>query len=334
VIDASELGVPSPKTSDIMPIVAKALEAQELDPSLVAWEIAAFEHTTVGNNHSKTLVIDGREAVATGANPELVHNPGEPWHDTGYHVIGDVARALVGDFDYAWNRAVAWTCGSTRKGSDCEHHTKPLSHVSLSAGLADDVCAPVLVIGRKRNANPVNNRTDSTQDQAFLAAFAGAEHKIRIETPNINDDAAKNAIVEAVERGVVVELISSKQFNEKAEGVPGQGGGNEKNVKELYATLRAHGVQDVCQKLRARWYSFDGRAPVVGNGPRASHTKYATLDGTVAIVGSTNMDTQSWNNAHEADLVVDDARVVKAWDTQLFEPDFARAIVVDECARQ
>lgn len=142
--------------------------------------------------------------------------------------------------------------------------------------IGDDVCTPVLVVGRKRNANPFNNRTDNTQDKAFLAAFEAAKRRIRIETPNINDDHAKKAILAAVERGVVVELVTSKKFNEGGESVPGQGGGNEKNVAELYAKLAERGA---CERLVVRWYSFDGREPVVGNGPRASHTKYATIDG-------------------------------------------------------
>jgi hypothetical protein len=43
------------------------------------------------------------------------------------------------------------------------------------------------------------------------------------------------------------------------------------------------------------------------------------------------MDAQSWNNAHEVDIVVDDAEVVRAWDEQLFEADFARAIPAEAC---
>jgi phosphatidylserine/phosphatidylglycerophosphate/cardiolipin synthase-like enzyme len=332
LVDASRFGIPSKKTSDIMPIVAEAIEAQKLDPSLVVWEIATFEHTTVGNNHGKTLVVDGREAVVTGANPERVHDPGEPWHDSGYHVTGDVALALMADFDYAWNRGVLWSCGSNRDGHDCQHDTRPIRHVPLASYLPEDTCKPILVIGRKRNANPFNNRTDNTQDRAFLAAFRGASSRIRIETPNLNDDAAKKALLDAIGRGVVVELIVGRKFNESAQNVPGQGGGNEENMRKLYEKLRERGVEKPCDMLRARYYSFDGVEAVVGNGPRASHTKYATIDGAVAIVGSTNMDTQSWNNAHEVDLVVDDAEVVRAWDQQLFEADFARAIPVDGCA--
>jgi phosphatidylserine/phosphatidylglycerophosphate/cardiolipin synthase-like enzyme len=330
VVDASRLGLMSKRTSDIMPIIAAAIEEQHLDPSLVDWQIAAFEHTFLGVTHSKTLVVDGVQAVITGANPEIVHDPGEPWHDSGYQVSGEVARALMADFDYAWNRAERWTCGSNRDGNDCGHDTKPIDHAPLDIDLPTDTCKPILVIGRKRNANPFNNRTDNTQDRAFLAAFTNATRRIRIETPNLNDDHAKKALLAAMEHGVVVELIVGKKFNEREENAPGQGGGNEKNVKQLYEKLAERKIP--CDRLQARWYSYDGKEPVVGNGPRASHTKYATIDGQVAIVGSTNMDTQSWNNAHEVDIVVDDAEIVRAWDGQLFEPDFSRAIPTEGCA--
>lgn len=342
VIDASEFGVPSAKVSDIMPALARGIEEQHLDPALIDWQIAAFEHVTVGNQHAKTVVVDGREAVVTGANPEIVHDPGAPWHDSGYHVSGAVARALVTDFDYSWNRSTHWTCGS-RRGEDCEHKTPDIqrspSELSPALSVEDaaalnlpaDTCTPVLAIGRKRNANPFNNRTDNSQDQAYLAAFRSARHKIRIETPNLNDDHAKKAILGAIERGVVVELIVGKQFNERGESAPGQGGGNEKNIAELYEKLAERNVGDPCTKLDARFFSYDGVEPIVGNGARASHTKYASIDGQIAIVGSTNMDTQSWNNAHEVNLVIDSASATRAWDEQLFEHDFNRAIIVDQC---
>jgi phosphatidylserine/phosphatidylglycerophosphate/cardiolipin synthase-like enzyme len=350
VVDASKLGIVSAKASVTMPIMARALDAQHLDPALVRWEIATFEHTTFGNNHGKTLVIDGREAIITGANPQPHHDPPDPsrepsatngpWHDTGYHVSGEVAQALAGDFDYAWNRSMAWACGAKDDGRNCERKTAPIEHVTLPTDLPETTCAPILVIGRKRNANPFNNRTDNTQDQAFLAAFRAAQAHIHIETPNLNDDHAKKALLDAAERGVIVDIVLAKEFNEKSESLPGQGGPNGANVRKLYAELAKRGVANPCERLRIRWYSYcpreascaaDERAPVLGNGPRANHTKYATIDDTVAIVGSTNLDTQSWNNAHEVDLVIDDPKVTVGWDRQVFLRDFDNGVVVDEC---
>ncbi len=49
------------------------------------------------------------------------------------------------------------------------------------------------------------------------------------------------------------------------------------------------------------------------------------------IVGSANMDTQSWNFSREVNLVVDSSEVAGGWDAQAFQPSFGRAIVVDQC---
>jgi len=43
------------------------------------------------------------------------------------------------------------------------------------------------------------------------------------------------------------------------------------------------------------------------------------------------MDTQSWNNSRELNIIVDDAITTRAWDSQLFTTDFDRGILVDEC---
>ena len=90
-------------------------------------------------------------------------------------------------------------------------------------------------------------------------------------------------------------------------------------------------MADPCSRLKVRWHSHDGKEPVVGNGPRASHAKYASIDGILAIVGSTNMDTQSWNFSRELDVVVDDAQTTASWDRQIFLANFAKAIPADEC---
>src|SRR5690606_22264670 len=151
-------------------------------------------------------------------------------------------------------------------------------------------------------------------------AFAAARSHIRIQTPNLNDDAAKAGLVDAVKRGVRVEIVLSKGFNDLTEQAPGQGGTNEENVAMLHEELAAAGVTDICNKLQIRWYSRDGLYPIVGNGIYASHAKYMSIDDTVVIVGTANMDTQSWNNSREVNIVVDDAVTTRAWDATLFLP--------------
>jgi phosphatidylserine/phosphatidylglycerophosphate/cardiolipin synthase-like enzyme len=152
-----------------------------------------------------------------------------------------------------------------------------------------------------------------------------------MQTPNLNDNDAKAALLEAVRRGVRVDVILSKGFNDATEVAPGQGGTNDTNAAALYDALAD--LPDACDRLRIRWYSRDGQAPVVGNGIYASHAKYTSVDSAIAVVGTANMDTQSWNNSREVNVLVDDPDLTTAWDDQLFVADFERAIPVDACRR-
>ncbi len=88
-----------------------------------------------------------------------------------------------------------------------------------------------------------------------------------------------------------------------------------------------------------RWYSrkLDGVTPVEGgldpeagvNGP--SHIKYSSYDGQLAIVGSANLDNQSFSRSREVNVVIDDPATVAAWDARLFGAEHAGAVPVDAC---
>src|SRR5205823_10696838 len=107
---------------------------------------------------------------------------------------------------------------------------------------------------------------------------------------------------QAVERGVTVEIVTAKGFNQLAEDLPFEGGDNAEVLRKLAA-----GIEAPCDRLQARWFSWDGISAIAGNGPHASHAKYASIDGEVAIIGSANMDTQSWSQSREVVVIVDDA---------------------------
>jgi phosphatidylserine/phosphatidylglycerophosphate/cardiolipin synthase-like enzyme len=331
LFDVSKLGFGSSERA--LPRAWAQVAALGLDPRHVRFELAGFYHLAFGNLHVKTLVVDGRAAIITGANPQAHHDDGTPWRDSGYRLEGEVALALLADFDGAWRKSKLWLCeGDEDAGGDaCLARTDEVAWHVDEPGLPADTCLPMLVTTRQADVSPLSNRTDNTQDQAFLAAFAGARQVIRVQTPNLNDDAARRALLEAVRRGVRVDVILSKGFNDGAERFPGQGGTNEAVVERMLATLTDEGLGDACERLRFRWYSHDGVTAVDGNGPRASHAKYASVDGELAIVGTANMDTQSWNNSREVNVVVDDPATTRAWDERLFLADFARGLPVDAC---
>lgn len=334
IIDTSVLGVAAPITEDHMPWVMERIEAYELEERYVDLTFAVAERGLLdqfGNLHVKTMVVDGEVAIITGANPEYQHNFDQPWHDLATVFYGDIVQGVLDDIDYTWQNAQTWICPSSFSDREmCLIPAEMPVHVVPQASRNSDANA-CAVMGLTRAPSVVsNNEIDNPQDQAFLAAFENAERVIKIETPNINDDAVKDAIWNAIERGVEVRIITSKEFNEVAEGFVG--GPNGQNIDEFYRELALRGHEDACRKLQIRWYSQDGQEPIVGNGAYASHTKYSSFDDQVVIVGTTNMDTASWNFSHELNLAIDDADLASQLDSQLFDADWERAIVVDVCA--
>ncbi len=59
-----------------------------------------------------------------------------------------------------------------------------------------------------------SDRLDNTQDQALLAMLEHAENHVNLETPNLNDNEFKDALIEAIVDGLDVNVVLSKGFND------------------------------------------------------------------------------------------------------------------------
>ncbi len=335
LLDVSAIGFGS-KASYVSELGAK-IDALHLDKKVVDVKLGMFVHNVLGNLHSKTLVVDGQRAIITDANAEKHHDANNgPWYDLGYTVEGEIAKSLLADFDFHWGHGNAkeWVCGGNAKGDDCRQPTQKLTR-TFPLDLSRTSCLPMLTATRSGDPNLFGNKSDDPMDQAFLGGLAASRKNVSIITPDLNDDAMKKGLIDTIVANpdLEVDVILSHGFNDSTENVPGQGGDNQKNVDKLYDSLAAAGVTDPCTRLQMRWYSEDGIVFIDGNGPRASHAKYASFDDQVAFVGSGNMDTQSWNHSHEANIVVDSARITASWKAKAFTPVFQRAIVVDRCAK-
>lgn len=337
LLDASELGFSSQPLGTGMSELARRLEGLALDPSLVTWEIAGWRHVAMGNLHAKSLVVDGLFAIVTGANPESDQGYGVGLHDAGFRFEGDVVHALQAELENAWTGAWQWDCGSRSDDPDqCTIVPRRSGRLSLPApdlGLAPPPCEPMLVVGRPANPDPFSSDLDVSAAHAFLTAIGRARQRIRILTPRLDLPVVLEALADAAARGVVVEAVVPQGFDDEGEILPFQGGRSVDAIAALYEEAIDRGVEHPCRTLQIRWFSRDGLEPVIGTTPRASHVKYFSVDGEVAIVGSTNHNRQGWSHSREIDVVVGVPEVVAAWDAQLFEPDFARAIPACQPAR-
>ena len=297
----------------------------QLDEEEITLQLGTYPHTLQGVLHDKYLVVDGNALIVTGANVEAVHDPPLPWHDTGYLLSGAVAASALASFDEAWDHhAEHWSCSPQTLSFDCDQttHDAP-DRPWLSAIDFGDGSVPMIVTTREAKGH-VNNGIENPQDLAWQAVMDGARRNLHIATPNINDDAFRDAVVAAAARGVEVRLITGKGFNKSAENIPSQGGFNREVVGKLRQRMRRdHPLR--AGNLKICWYSEDGVRPVVGNGEGASHTKFLSVDGRIAVVGSGNMDTQSWNHSRELNVLIDDPDAVARIEGAYFTEDWERA---------
>ena len=321
------------------------IEKLELDPRLVRVQLGGHNHFGLGALHSKVTIVDGRSAVATGANVQSNHDTFDDNYDLGFTLHGDVAGSMRAEFADAWSRSDRWVCGGrgslvldvfgTGMGPCWKRAERmdplPLSYLVPTPSLVR-ACVPMMVVTRGAAQSPFANDDHNPQNQAFLAAIRGARTNIRILTPNINDEAVKDALAAAIARGVTIQLVTGKGYQDSGENIPTRGGSNHRAFASILEKARALGAADPCSRFQPRWYVREpGRAPVVGNVAHSIHAKYLSVDGALAIVGSANLDEQSFNNSREVNIVVDDASTTRAWDRQVFEENWRNGVTFEGC---
>jgi phosphatidylserine/phosphatidylglycerophosphate/cardiolipin synthase-like enzyme len=317
-----------------------------IDPKLVEVHVGAHEFKTWGTLHTKALVVDGYKASLTGANPQGSQSLNASWHDSGYGVRGEAGIGMRKDFDEAWKDSKEILSmdltqldgppvATTRSAQPIDHAAEVLApDLDADPALRGAELPMFLATKAPYDIRQGKPGTDNPQDQAWLAMLGNAKSVVKIESPNLNDDHAKQAIIDAVNRGVDVQLVLSFGFNSASEresraGV-NAGGSNEDTLQDLFARISDPAAR---QRLHVKWYSWDGNSPNLGNWQGASHTKFMSADGAVAVIGSGNQDRVTWNITRESNIVIDGRDAVAKCDGRVFDPDFARGIDAIEWAR-
>jgi len=171
---------------------------------------------------------------------------------------------------------------------------------------------PMAVVNRQPYGMPGHSDLHTPQNAAWLAGLRFAEKEVLIQSPVFNAKPAVDAVLEACKRGIIVTLYVDIGFNDLAETVPFQGGTNEQVMRRMFDELIAYGKED---NLRYHWYTAkDQNVPIhFETGQRNCHVKFFQVDGKVGIMGSGNMDTQSWFHSAEVNVMIDSEDLVKEW---------------------
>lgn len=252
-----------------------------------------------GANHAKVFIIDGHTAVMGGDN---IDNPNE--RDLMLQLRGPVVDTLLADFDAAWRKSVSFLNGSKT----------PPAHVRGEAPPSTQPTVPMTLL-TKRGVDLVGDYYNNDADQALLAAFKAARREIRISSPNLNDVKVWDAIEDATRRGVKVRITMPKDYNNLGSGI-------DRSANRDFLTFWAKLPESARANLEVRWYSEDGKSP------HDDHTKYMSVDGEWAYVGSQNMDNQSWSFSREVGIGIDDAAQTRRLDAE-FDAAWNRSLKVE-----
>jgi phosphatidylserine/phosphatidylglycerophosphate/cardiolipin synthase-like enzyme len=294
----------------------------DLDPALIQIEHAVFYHKLNDINHTKYLIIDNQSAVLTGSN---VQNRGNL--ELGVSAVGPVVQSLRSDFQELWDK-------SKIVGSNISD--VPLQKTALLIHPYPQYIYPnplgektkIMVLTRKAKINVFGRSTDNPQDLTYLRLFQSAKKSIRILTPNLNFSHCSAILIDALARGVDVQIVLSKNFNQTTESkFLLQGGPNDSIAAKIigrYAKLKKKESAVAPGVLQIKWFA-DAAGEVSGGPAGTSHAKYLAIDDEITVLGSTNLDTQSWYASRELDFLIPNASITQKWIRELFIPVFARS---------
>ena len=242
-------------------------------------------------NHRKIVIVDGETAFTGGINvmDEYRHVAGQaPWRDTHLRVCGPAAQALAHVFELDWHFA-------TRR--EIPHDSGALAALARAPSETHDATVAIV-----RSGPDVEGPLRETIHRIFFSAITLARSRVYITTPYfIPDRAILVALQTAAMRGVDVRLLFPKRNNHPFVGQAG---------RSFYEDLLWAGVA------------------IHEYGPGMIHAKTMVVDGTVAMVGSANMDLRSFRLNFEVHAVVRDAATAAQLEA-CFEADLAVSSPID-----
>ena len=231
--------------------------------------------------HRKLLVVDGRVGFTGGVGiaGQWTGNAQDPdhWRDSHYRAEGPVVAQMQAVLIDNWTKAT----GKVLHG---------------------DTYFPKLTPTGKSRAQVFSSSPSGGSESMhlmYLLAITAAEHDIQISASYfVPDDMTRSALVDAMKRGVRVQII-----------LPG------KNID----------TEAVRSSSRGMWGELlQAGAEISEYQPTMYHCKVMIVDDLLVSVGSTNFDDRSFQMNDEANLNIYDADFARA-QVAIFERDLKQA---------
>ncbi|KJZ77257.1 hypothetical protein HIM_03578 [Hirsutella minnesotensis 3608] len=287
--------------------------------------------------HPKYVIIDEERAFVPSCNVSW-----ERWFEGCVELRGDVVRSLLAFHRQVWAHGAESTAqgdheqlrrGTQREASAPSDPESASQSLQLEGG--EDV--PTILLPSSHHRNPRfsffpflshSSPPMTPLNAALLTLFSNAKRKITILTPNLTSGPVVEALLEALDRGVDVQIRTSKGMM-LLEQLVTAGTTTARCIKKLvkrYKVLqtRAQATDLEAQpvspgRLEIRYFKAFPSRKDRDDEPVVSHFKMTMVDDEYLVLGSGNMDRASWWTSQELGILfyVPSFQGQTLWDTVL-----------------
>ncbi|KAI1150067.1 hypothetical protein F4825DRAFT_29250 [Nemania diffusa] len=315
----SKLGLPDPKL---------------LDAGLINLQVKSLFFLPFSVMHPKFLIVDRKRAWLPSCNVSW-----EPWLEGCVEITGDAVTTLLRFYHSVWDQR----SGVDRQSPIADNISGP-GRIGLTSIQSPAHCLvtlqpgyiPTILLPSSHHRNPRFRpfpwqhcpRPPATPlNCAILRLIAMAEKKIYVQTPNLTSTAVVDALLEALDRGVDVTIVTSKGLM-IIEQILTSGTTTswclrsfiklyEKRKKRYLRSTRVSDNEDSdvmvdqeAQLPRVGSLQIFYFHPLAANKlqgvpeePVQSHLKLITIDDENVVLGSGNMDRASWFTSQELGIL-------------------------------
>jgi cardiolipin synthase len=239
-------------------------------------------------NHRKLYIFDKKVAMTGGINLGEKYLKEGKWHDLLVEVEGPIMSDTIKDFNKKWS----FTTGKPLEWAPPPSYYKKFDNNNFKEGnLEFDSTAKIRLITTSPSEKKKDIRT------WMLEAINNAKERVYIQDPYFNDPDIIQALKNAINRGVKVQII-----------LP--------NANDVH--IMKHIGSYVADELYAEGadlyiYNTSGKESF-------NHLKATIVDDLVSV-GSANKDMRAMNTNEEINYVIDDKKFTNDFIKRVWEPD-------------
>ncbi|KAI0595305.1 hypothetical protein F4775DRAFT_376825 [Biscogniauxia sp. FL1348] len=315
-----------------------------LEAGLIDLQVKSLFFLPFSVMHPKFLIVDRQRAWLPSCNISW-----ESWLEGCVEITGDAVSELLIFYRSVWEAHSSEAADSVQRASIqfTSVHYRPRSPSSLGltsikspashfAPIGDELVVPTVLLPSSHHRNPMfrplpwyasPSPPRTPLNCAIIRLLEMAESSIYMQTPNLTSAAVIDAVLEALDRGVDVDIVTSKGMMLLEQIVTAgtttslclrsfiRQYRKRQDVQAQRQRLPSRGDLDTAIDLEAqppqlgtlKIYYFHPhptqRSKGVTEEPIHSHLKLTIVDGQFTVLGSGNMDRASWFTSQELGIL-------------------------------